>query len=162
MLSSPTIAIIGLTLADAVFVVSEICWDLLVRDDCSEEAREEPPFIEMASYLSIIITCESWVPRRPAFGRADQFSSPRRTGCFLVEIPLAFFAFGIKYYKHFLHLFDAVVVIVTFVLEVALHVSFSRDFSSFSDCGASSSLLQRSPSRRRSITKRPSRGRLCG
>ncbi|ORY72432.1 hypothetical protein BCR35DRAFT_307720 [Leucosporidium creatinivorum] len=90
--------IIGLTSADAVFVVSEIAWDLFVRDVCNEEAREEPPIIEMASLLSIVITC-----------------------CFLLEIPLALFSFGMKYYKHFLHLFDAIVVVVTFVLEVGLH-----------------------------------------
>jgi hypothetical protein len=51
-------AFIGLTSADAVFVVSEVAWDLFVRDDCSEEAREEPPIIDMASMLSIVITCE--------------------------------------------------------------------------------------------------------
>lgn len=90
-----------------------------------------------------------------------------------------------KYYKHLLHLFDAVVVVVTFVLEVGLHVSSQlflsnrlaallilstdRDkkpkspaFSSFFDYGASSSSLQRSRSRRRSTMRPPSKGRLRG
>lgn len=72
---SPSTAIIGLTASDGVFVVSEVAWDLLVRDDCSEEAREEPPIIEMASLLSIVITCEFRVMAldfySSAFDRAD-------------------------------------------------------------------------------------------
>jgi len=46
---------------------------------------------------------------------------------FLIEIPLALWAFGFSYYNPFgsiphsiLHLFDATIIVTTFVLEVAL------------------------------------------
>ena len=41
-------------------------------------------------------------------------------GCFLLEIPLAVFGFGLRYYCRPLHLFDAIVVVTTFVLDVLL------------------------------------------
>lgn len=49
------------------------------------------------------------------------------TTFFLLEIPLATYAFGLRYYRPLgpvphasLHLFDAVVILTTFVLEVVL------------------------------------------
>lgn len=46
---------------------------------------------------------------------------------FLIEIPLALWAFGMQYYNPFgpvphsiLHLFDATIIVVTFILEVVL------------------------------------------
>lgn len=117
-------AIIGLTSADALFVIAEVSWDLFMEDKCSPEAREEPPIIHMCALLSLIVTCERLHLSPTSFNSSDQ-TRRAHAGCFTLEIPLAIFAFGLRYYKRLLHAFDALVVIATFVLEVGLHVSCS-------------------------------------
>lgn len=72
---------------------------------CSREEPELPPWLEVLSHISLAITV-----------------------CFLIEIPIAIWAFGWNYYNPFshefphtgFHLFDAVVIIGSFIVEVFL------------------------------------------
>lgn len=76
----------------------------MLADGCAPEGIEEHFWLEVLGKLSLAITT-----------------------FFLFEIPLALWAFGIKFYLPFcgvahapLHLFDAIIIITTFVLEFAL------------------------------------------
>jgi len=71
---------------------------------CTPEGPEAPQWLEILAHISLVIT---------AF--------------FLIEIPLTLFAFGVEFYNPFgnvthakLHLFDAFIILTTFVLEVVL------------------------------------------
>ncbi|GAA5884492.1 hypothetical protein JCM6882_005273 [Rhodosporidiobolus microsporus] len=94
--------IIGLSVLDFVFTVGELAYEFLKESSCvCNDSCEEPAMLEMVGWLSTFVTT-----------------------AFVVEIPLDLVAFGPKHYltakHHLLHLFDAVVVIVAFVLEVLL------------------------------------------
>ncbi|KAG6854615.1 hypothetical protein C0991_004217 [Blastosporella zonata] len=76
----------------------------MLSPECGEAGDELPAWLEFLSHISLIIT-----------------------SLFMIEIPLAAWAFGPNFYNPFggvvhsgLHLFDALIIIVTFVLEVAL------------------------------------------
>lgn len=76
-----------------------------LSDGCNPPGgAEAPAWLEVLAHISLVIT-----------------------SFFLVEIPLALWAFGLRYYNPFgdvphamLHIFDALIIITTFVLEVAL------------------------------------------
>jgi hypothetical protein len=86
---------------DTIIVLFDLGYDFL-EDRC--EDRHKPMWLEVLGHISLGITC-----------------------AFLLEIVLSLFAFGPKFYNPFggfplapLHLFDAIVIIATFVLELVL------------------------------------------
>jgi len=92
-----------LIVIDAICVITEIGHGLLA-DGCAPEGLEEPEWLEIMGNVSLAITT-----------------------FFLLEIPLALWAFGVQFYVPFcgvthapLHLFDAIIIISTFVLEFVL------------------------------------------
>ncbi|KAL8278102.1 hypothetical protein RQP46_009562 [Phenoliferia psychrophenolica] len=95
--------VILLTSLDAVFVLCDIGFDFLKdqRCICTNSCPEDPQILEIFSWFSLGIT-----------------------SLFLIEIPLSLYCFGTQHYTSvshaYLHLFDAVVIIVTFCLEVFL------------------------------------------
>ncbi|GAA5960123.1 hypothetical protein JCM21900_002410 [Sporobolomyces salmonicolor] len=95
--------IIGLSLLDFIFVMCAIGYEYLKdqRCLCDDSCEEDVPVMEILDLLSIFIT-----------------------GLFVLEIPLDLIAFGISHYTtatHWpLHCFDAVVVVVAFVVEVGV------------------------------------------
>ena len=87
---------------DAICVLADLVYTFL-HDSCNGP-EEDPTWLEVFSIISLVIT-----------------------SLFLIEIPLASYAFGIQYYNPFgsrlhssLHFFDAMVILVTFILEVVL------------------------------------------
>lgn len=76
-----------------------------LSDGCTPpEGPDAPRWLEVLAHISLGITT-----------------------FFLVEIPLSFFAFGVQFYNPFgpvphavLHLFDAFIIVITFILEVVL------------------------------------------
>ncbi|KAH0827079.1 hypothetical protein J3R83DRAFT_4765 [Lanmaoa asiatica] len=93
--------VLTLIAIDAVCVVTDIAYGFLV-DGCA--TPEGPFWLEVLANISLAITT-----------------------FFLLEIPLALWAFGIKFYVPFygvphapLHIFDAIIVVTTFVLEFVL------------------------------------------
>ena len=91
---------------DAICVLADLSYTFLL-DDCSP-LEEEPRWLTVLAYISLVIT-----------------------SVFLIEIPLAIYAFGTKFYNPFakgergtvhsgLHFLDAVVILVTFIIEVFL------------------------------------------
>ncbi|KAE9399305.1 hypothetical protein BT96DRAFT_820767 [Gymnopus androsaceus JB14] len=95
--------VIALITIDAAIVLADLGYTLL-SPGCTPEGPEGPEWLEILSHISLGIT---------AF--------------FLIEIPLAIFAFGLEYYNPFgkiphaiLHDFDAIIIVTTFVLEVFL------------------------------------------
>ncbi|KAF9069914.1 hypothetical protein BDP27DRAFT_1324799 [Rhodocollybia butyracea] len=95
--------VIALITIDAAIVLVDLGYTLL-SPSCTPEGPEGPQWLEILSHVSLGIT---------AF--------------FLLEIPLALFAFGLSFYNPFgnvphaiLHDFDAIIIITTFVLEVFL------------------------------------------
>jgi len=95
--------VIALIVIDAVCVLADLSYTFL-SDQCSGDPEENPLWLEILSHISLVITT-----------------------FFLVEIPFALYAFGPGFYNPFggwlhssLHLFDAVVIVTTFVLEVVL------------------------------------------
>lgn len=77
----------------------------MLSPECSPSPFDDAPlWLEVLSHISLAIT-----------------------SFFLVEVPLALWAFGRNYYNPFgpvihagLHFFDAAIIVTTFVLEVAL------------------------------------------
>jgi len=103
-LESPTLhkLVITLIIIDAACVLSDLGYTFLA-DTCSSEP-ELPVWLEALAYVSLAIT-----------------------SLFLIEIPLACWAFGLHYFNPFgnfvhapLHLFDAIIITTTFILEVIL------------------------------------------
>ncbi|GAA5829392.1 hypothetical protein JCM11251_005032 [Rhodosporidiobolus azoricus] len=92
--------IIGLSVLDFSFTIGELAYEFLRDSRCAcTNSCEEPALLEMVGWLSTFVT-----------------------SAFVLEIPLDLVAFGPAHYlttkRHFLHLFDAVVVLVAFALEV--------------------------------------------
>jgi len=86
---------------DAICVLADLAYTFLTPD-CP--APESPEWLEVFAHISLAITT-----------------------LFLVEIPLSLWAKGLKYLNPFgtaphagLHAFDALVIVTTFTLEVAL------------------------------------------
>jgi len=93
--------VLTLIAIDAACVIADIAFGFLV-DGCG--TPKNPAWLEVLANISLGITT-----------------------FFLIEIPFALWAFGIKHYLPFygvahapLHLFDAIIVVTTFVLEFAL------------------------------------------
>jgi len=94
-------SVIALISIDAICVLADLAYTFLTPD-CPPP--ENPEWLEVLAHLSLAITT-----------------------IFLVEIPLSLWALGFQYLNPFglaphasLHAFDAVVIITTFTLEVAL------------------------------------------
>jgi hypothetical protein len=88
---------------DVACVIADLGYDFLTRH-CDKSPQPDPAWLEVLAHVSLAITA-----------------------IFLVEISLALFAFGPNFFNPFgkvplapLHLFDAFVIITTFVLEVVL------------------------------------------
>ncbi|KAG0021582.1 hypothetical protein BGZ81_008852 [Podila clonocystis] len=101
------IIILFLTLADIILVMLQIGASLLHLD----ESKEEVWYLELFSHLSLAIV-----------------------SMFMVEILMKLFAFGPRYFWHgtphwVLHVFDAVVIMTSFVLEIVLR-GVSQELSS--------------------------------
>ncbi|KAH9981257.1 hypothetical protein BGW80DRAFT_1269315 [Lactifluus volemus] len=105
-LESPTVhkLVITLIVIDAVCVLVDLAYTVLSPECEPEGAPDAPEWLEVLSLISTVITT-----------------------LFLVEIPLTLWAFGHEFYNPFgriphsvLHLFDAIIILTTFVLEVIL------------------------------------------
>jgi hypothetical protein len=103
-LESPTAHkfVITFIVIDAACVLIDLAFTLL-SSDC-EGASEAPAWLEVLSLISTVITT-----------------------LFLIEIPLTLWSLGLEFYKPHgpvphssLHLFDAIIIVTTFVLEVVL------------------------------------------
>ena len=90
---------------DTACVLADLAYTVL-SDTCTPvEGPEAPIWLNVLSHISLVIT-----------------------SLFLVEIPLSIWALGTKFYNPFggevphaaLHLFDAFVILTTFILEVVL------------------------------------------
>ncbi|KAI9571229.1 hypothetical protein HD554DRAFT_2186821 [Boletus coccyginus] len=88
---------------DAACVIADIAYDFLANG-CPTSSPENPVWLQVLANISLAITT-----------------------FFLLELPLAIWAFGIKFFVPFsgpphapLHLFDAIIVVTTFVLEFVL------------------------------------------
>ncbi|KAG6903197.1 hypothetical protein C0995_002740 [Termitomyces sp. Mi166 len=95
--------IIFLITIDAACVLADLTYTVL-SPECGEVGEELPLWLEVLSHVSSVITI-----------------------LFMLEIPLEIWAFGFNFYNPLggvihagLHLFDALIIIVTFVLEVGL------------------------------------------
>ncbi|KAF5330832.1 hypothetical protein D9619_005804 [Psilocybe cf. subviscida] len=99
--------ILFLIVVDALCVFTHLAYNFLLPQ-CPPPSEETPEWIEALEYLSLVITT-----------------------LFLVEIPLEIWALGINFLNPFktgpeavphasLHLFDAVIIVTTFTLEVVL------------------------------------------
>ncbi|GAA6037958.1 hypothetical protein JCM8097_009509 [Rhodosporidiobolus ruineniae] len=100
--------VVILALSDFLFTLAELSWELLKDKACvCSDTCEEPALVEMAGWLSATVT-----------------------SLFVVEVFLDLVAFGPSHFTskphHWLHCFDAVVVIVAFVLEVVLRGPVER------------------------------------
>jgi hypothetical protein len=94
-------SVITLIAIDAICVLADLAYTFLTPD-CP--APESPEWLEVFAHISLAITT-----------------------LFLVEIPLSLWALGLQYLNPFgtaphaaLHAFDALVIVTTFTLEVAL------------------------------------------
>lgn len=88
-------------MVDATCVLADLIYTFLSLG-CNPE--DSPQWLEALAHVSLVITI-----------------------LFLIEIPMAIWAFGLQYYNPFgrtthaaLHLFDAAIIVVTFILEVVL------------------------------------------
>jgi len=95
-------AVIALITIDAVCVLADLGYTFL-SDPCRPEG-EAPAWLEVLAHISLFIT-----------------------SFFLIEIPFGLWAFGLQYYQPFgkvphssLHLFDTIIIVTTFLLEVVL------------------------------------------
>ncbi|THH05451.1 hypothetical protein EW145_g4781 [Phellinidium pouzarii] len=121
-LESPTThkLVIALIAIDASCVLADLIFTFL-NPDCPPAPTPTPS----PSFLSsILLTVED---DQPAWLSVLAYISLAITTLFLAEIPLALWCFGTKYYTPRggspygpLHLFDALVIITTFVLEAVL------------------------------------------
>lgn len=88
---------------DAGCVLAELIHTVL-SPTCTPVDSESPAWLEVLQGVSLVITT-----------------------VFLIEIPLALWAFGLQFYNPFgpvlhagLHFFDAAIIVTTFMLEVVL------------------------------------------
>jgi len=98
------LAVIALISIDAICVLADLIFTVL-SPDCTPP-DELPTWLEVLSHISLVIT-----------------------SLFVLEIPITLWASGARYYQPFgrdavthasLHLFDALIILTTFVLEVVL------------------------------------------
>lgn len=89
---------------DAACVLADLTYSFLSEGCTPPDGPDAPVWLEVLSRISLAITT-----------------------FFLVEIPLSIFAFGLQFYNPFgpvphsgLHLFDAIIIGTTFILEVVL------------------------------------------
>jgi hypothetical protein len=89
---------------DAACVLADLTYTFLSEGCNPPEGEDSPAWLEVLAHISLGITT-----------------------FFLVEIPLSLFAFGLRFYNPFgsvphavLHLFDAFIILTTFILEVVL------------------------------------------
>ncbi|KAF5357850.1 hypothetical protein D9756_001657 [Leucocoprinus leucothites] len=102
--SRPThLLVLFLLTVDVACVIADLGYGFLTRD-CDNAHNHDPAWLGALAHVALVITA-----------------------VFMVEIVLALFAFGPEFYNPFgkiplatLHLFDAIVIITTFVLEVVL------------------------------------------
>ncbi|KAG9019686.1 hypothetical protein FRB90_011495 [Tulasnella sp. 427] len=96
--------IIFLILIDSLCVITDLAY-VFLTPQCGRNEDELPDWLEVLARISLTITT-----------------------IFLAEIPVAIWAFGVEYYNPFckvyphsgFHLFDAVVIIGSFIVEVFL------------------------------------------
>ncbi|KAI0831440.1 hypothetical protein BC628DRAFT_1312137 [Trametes gibbosa] len=105
-LESPPLhyTVITLVLIDSACVLADLAYTFLSSDCTPIEGPDTPLWLNILANVSLVITT-----------------------LFLVEIPLSLWALGIRYYNPagpvahaVLHLFDALVILTTFILEVGL------------------------------------------
>ncbi|KAI0302078.1 hypothetical protein BC826DRAFT_1183102 [Russula brevipes] len=96
--------VITLIVIDAGCVLADLAYTLLSTDCETSGTPGAPPWLEVLSLISTVITT-----------------------LFLIEIPLTLWSLGFEFYNPYsgvthasLHIFDAVVIVTTFVLEVIL------------------------------------------
>ncbi|KIM55885.1 hypothetical protein SCLCIDRAFT_1220869 [Scleroderma citrinum Foug A] len=96
--------ILTLIVIDVACVVADVGYSFLAEGCSPVEGPESPPWLEVLANISLAINT-----------------------VFLLEIPLALWCFGIHYFLPLsdtphssLHLFDAIIIIATIVLEFAL------------------------------------------
>jgi len=89
---------------DASCVLADLIYTFLSPDCTPPHGEDAPAWLEVLAHISLAITT-----------------------FFLIEIPLSIYAFGFTFYNPLgpmthgaLHLFDAIIIVTTFVLEVAL------------------------------------------
>lgn len=89
---------------DASCVLADLTYTFLSPGCEPPEGGDAPAWLEVLAHISLAITT-----------------------FFLIEIPLSIYAFGLKFYNPFgpvphsvLHLFDAFIIVTTFILEVVL------------------------------------------
>ncbi|RDB21275.1 Voltage-gated hydrogen channel 1 [Hypsizygus marmoreus] len=97
------IIVIVLIALDAACVLADLTYMVVYADQCSHPS-DPPRWLEVLAHISLSIT-----------------------SLFLVEIPVSLWAFGLEHFNPFgavihagLHLFDALIIVTTFILEVAL------------------------------------------
>ncbi|TCD60020.1 hypothetical protein EIP91_010871 [Steccherinum ochraceum] len=106
LLESPPLhyTVLSLVIIDSVCVLADLAYTVL-SDTCTPiEGEDAPLWLNVLSHLSLVITT-----------------------LFLVEIPVTLWALGPSYFNPFgrmphaaLHLFDAIIIVTTFVLEIVL------------------------------------------
>jgi len=97
-------AVILLIVIDAACVLADLTYTFLSEGCEPPEGPDSPKWLEVLSHISLGITT-----------------------FFLIEIPLSIYALGLTFYNPFgpvphavLHLFDALIIMTTFILEVVL------------------------------------------
>jgi hypothetical protein len=97
-------AVILMIVIDASCVLADLIYTFLSPGCEPPEGADAPEWLEVLAHISLAITT-----------------------FFLIEIPLSIYAFGFQFYNPFgpvphsvLHLFDAFIIVTTFILEVVL------------------------------------------
>jgi len=97
-------AVILMIVIDASCVLADLIYTFLSPGCTPPEGEDAPQWLEVLAHISLAITT-----------------------FFLIEIPLSIYAFGFTFYNPFgpvphsvLHAFDAIIIVTTFILEVAL------------------------------------------
>jgi len=96
--------VILMIVIDASCVLADLIYTFLSPGCTPPEGSDAPQWLEVLAHISLAITT-----------------------FFLIEIPLSIYAFGFQFYNPFgsvphsvLHLFDAFIIMTTFILEVVL------------------------------------------
>ncbi|KAI0082740.1 hypothetical protein K474DRAFT_1681140 [Panus rudis PR-1116 ss-1] len=105
-LESPSMhyTVLSLVIIDSACVLADLAYTVLSESCTPIEGPDAPTWLNVLSHISMVITI-----------------------IFLTEIPVTLWALGVNFYNPFsgtlhasLHLFDAFIIVTTFVLEVAL------------------------------------------